>query len=121
MPIYEYVCKACGHEAEILHKMTDPEPKKCPACGKLKLAKQMSATGFRLGGGGWYETDFKSGNKRNVAEKASAGEAGKSGESPGGGTKEPAKTEAKPAAKDAKPAAKDAKPAAKDKPSAKAA
>ena len=74
MPIYEYTCKACGHEAEIMHKISDPAPKKCPECGKLKLAKQMSATGFRLGGGGWYETDFKSGNKRNVAEKASATE-----------------------------------------------
>ena len=69
MPIYEYVCKACGHEAEIMHKISDPAPKKCPECGKPKLAKQMSATGFRLGGGGWYETDFKSGNKKNLAEK----------------------------------------------------
>jgi len=72
MPIYEYVCKACGVETEIMHKISDPAPKKCPECGKPKLAKQMSATGFRLGGGGWYETDFKSGNKKNVAEKASA-------------------------------------------------
>jgi putative FmdB family regulatory protein len=72
MPIYEYVCKACGHEAEILHKISDPAPKKCPECGKPRLAKQMSATGFRLGGGGWYETDFKSGNKRNIVEKAGA-------------------------------------------------
>ena len=73
MPIYEYVCKACGHEAEIMHKISDPAPKKCPECGKPKLTKQMSATGFRLGGGGWYETDFKSGNKRNVLEKSGAG------------------------------------------------
>jgi putative FmdB family regulatory protein len=72
MPIYEYACKACGHEAEIMHKISDPAPKKCPACGKPRLARQMSATGFRLGGGGWYETDFKSGNKRNVVEKPSA-------------------------------------------------
>jgi putative FmdB family regulatory protein len=73
MPIYEYVCKACGHEAEIMHKISDPAPRKCPECGKPKLAKQMSATGFRLAGGGYYETDFKSGNKKNIAEKASAG------------------------------------------------
>jgi putative FmdB family regulatory protein len=70
MPIYEYVCKACGHEAEIMQKISDPAPKKCPECGKPRLAKQMSATGFRLGGGGWYETDFKSGKKRNVVEKS---------------------------------------------------
>lgn len=72
MPIYEYVCKACGHETEIMHKISDPAPKKCPECGKPRLAKQMSATGFRLSGGGWYETDFKSGKKKNVAEKGDA-------------------------------------------------
>lgn len=69
MPIYEYTCKACGHETEIMHKISDPAPKKCPECGKPKLVKQMSATGFRLAGGGWYETDFKSGNMRNLVEK----------------------------------------------------
>jgi putative FmdB family regulatory protein len=103
MPIYEYACKACGHEAEIMHKISDPAPKKCPACGKPKLAKQMSATGFRLGGGGWYETDFKSGSKKNVADKASAApaDAGKSagGDKPDSGAKAPAKTEKKPKAK----------------------
>ena len=107
MPIYEYVCKACGHEAEIMHKISDPAPKKCPECGKPRLAKQMSATGFRLGGGGWYETDFKSGNKRTVAEKASAGEAcAPTGcDKPGCGAKAAAKAD-KPAKKDSKPAAK---------------
>ena len=110
MPIYEYVCKACGHEAEIMHKISDPAPKKCPECGKPKLAKQMSATGFRLGGAGWYETDFKSGNKRNVAEKASAGEASApktaatKPEKPGKPEK-PDKPE-KPEKKESKPAAK---------------
>ena len=108
MPIYEYVCKACGHEAEIMHKISDPAPKKCPECGKPKLAKQMSATGFRLGGGGWYETDFKSGTKRNVAEKSSAG-AGEACtpagcDKPGCGAKAETKGETKKA-KD-KPAAK---------------
>jgi len=73
MPIYEYVCKACGHETEIMHKIADPAPKKCPECGKPKLAKQVSAAGFRLNGSGWYETDFKSGKKKNVAgEKSEA-------------------------------------------------
>ena len=109
MPIYEYVCKACGHEAEILHKISDPAPKKCPECGKPKLAKQMSATGFRLAGGGYYETDFKSGNKRNLAEKPSAEKAGGEActptgcDKPGCGATVAAKKEAK---KDAKATAK---------------
>lgn len=75
MPIYEYTCQACGHETEVMHKISDPAPKKCPECGKPRLAKQISAAGFRLAGGGYYETDFKSGAKKNIAEKTSAAEA----------------------------------------------
>ncbi len=67
MPIYEYACRACGVETEIMHKISDPPVRKCPACGKLKLTKQVSAGGFRLTGGGWYETDFKKDGKRNIA------------------------------------------------------
>lgn len=67
MPIYEYACTACGEQTEILQKISEPPAKKCPACGKLKLTKQISAAGFRLSGGGWYETDFKKDGKRNLA------------------------------------------------------
>lgn len=67
MPIYEYRCKACGAEVEISQRMVDPPAKKCPECGKPKLEKLMSAAGFRLSGGGWYESDFKSGVKKNIA------------------------------------------------------
>lgn len=67
MPIYEYLCSNCGHELESLQKMSDPPLTDCPQCSKSTLQKQISAAGFRLAGGGWYETDFKSGNKRNVA------------------------------------------------------
>ncbi len=73
MPIYEYVCNACGVEAEVMHKISEG-PGDCPACAKPALAKQISAAGFRLSGGGWYETDFKSANKRNLAgEGATSG------------------------------------------------
>jgi putative FmdB family regulatory protein len=72
MPIYEYRCQSCGHELEKLQRMSDPELKDCPACGKAKLRRLISAAGFRLKGGGWYETDFKHGNKRNLAESSGA-------------------------------------------------
>ncbi len=72
MPIYEYVCKACGAESEIMQKLSEPPAKQCPVCHKKKLQKNISAAGFRLSGGGWYETDFKSGNKRNLLEKNEA-------------------------------------------------
>lgn len=76
MPIYEYVCSACGHTMEKLQKISDDPLKDCPVCNKPELQKQISAAGFRLKGSGWYETDFKSNNKKNVAssdsKKASA-------------------------------------------------
>jgi putative FmdB family regulatory protein len=72
MPIYEYQCQACGHEHEALQKLSAEPLKICPACGLPELMKKISAAGFRLKGGGWYETDFKSGAKKNVAGEASA-------------------------------------------------
>ncbi len=67
MPIYEYRCEACAHELEALQKISDAPLQECPNCKALALRKQVSAAGFRLKGGGWYETDFKSGGKKNVA------------------------------------------------------
>jgi len=68
MPIYEYVCSDCAHEFETLQKMSAAPLSACPACEKPALKKKISAPGFRLSGSGWYETDFKSGNQRNLAK-----------------------------------------------------
>ena len=72
MPFYEYQCSKCGYEEEVLQKISDKPLKKCHACSKLTMKKKVSAAAFRLKGGGWYETDFKSGNKKNVAGDAKA-------------------------------------------------
>ncbi|MEM7100698.1 MAG: zinc ribbon domain-containing protein [Pseudomonadota bacterium] len=79
MPIYEYVCESCGHELEAIQKMSDEPLRTCPACQMDDLKKKISATAFRLKGGGWYETDFKSGNKKNIA--GSEGGSSSSGDS----------------------------------------
>jgi putative FmdB family regulatory protein len=83
MPFYEYVCTSCGAPTEILQRLSDPPETECPECHAQSLIKQVSAAGFRLKGGGWYETDFKAGAKRNLngeggapAEAAGKGEAG---------------------------------------------
>ncbi|MDH3644043.1 MAG: zinc ribbon domain-containing protein [Gammaproteobacteria bacterium] len=67
MPIYEYRCDSCGHEFETIQKVSEDPLQTCPDCAQNALVKKVSAAGFRLKGGGWYETDFKSGNKRNVS------------------------------------------------------
>ncbi len=72
MPFYEYQCGACQHRLEALQKFSDDPLVECPACGAAELQRLMSAPAFRLKGGGWYETDFKSGNKRHLAESSDA-------------------------------------------------
>jgi len=67
MPIYEYQCQSCSHELEKLQKLSDAPLSLCPQCGKDELRRKISAAGFRLKGGGWYETDFKKSGKKNLA------------------------------------------------------
>jgi putative FmdB family regulatory protein len=77
MPIYEYQCQACGKQLEALQKLSDAPLQDCPDCSEPSLKKKVSAAAFRLKGGGWYETDFKTGNKKNLASGSdSAGSSG---------------------------------------------
>ena len=67
MPIYEYACRGCEHQFETIQKISEDPLTECPSCGKSELKKLMSRAAFRLKGSGWYETDFKSSDKRNIA------------------------------------------------------
>ena len=40
----------------------------CPECSQKSVQKLVSAPSFRLKGGGWYETDFKTGSKKNIVD-----------------------------------------------------
>lgn len=100
MPIYEYHCANCGVTREVLHKISETPQVECARCAGVLLQRQVSAAAFRLKGGGWYETDFKTDKdkQRNLA--------GDSASSSGGGeASAPAKTDSKPAAPAATPAA----------------
>lgn len=59
VPIYAYKCSACGHEQDVLQKMSDPRLTVCPQCGQSTYVKQVTAAGFQLKGTGWYVTDFR--------------------------------------------------------------
>ena len=76
MPTYGYACERCGHEVEAFQSITAHPLRKCPECGKSAMKKVVSAAAFRLKGSGWYETDFKSGNKKNVAADDKTGKKG---------------------------------------------
>lgn len=95
MPIYEYQCQACSEKLEALQKISDAPLVECPNCGEQSLRKLVSAAAFRLKGGGWYETDFKTGDKKNIAGAAD-------GKSPNAGeSKATGATDSKPAATEA--------------------
>lgn len=73
MPLYEYRCGQCGHELEVLQKLSAPAPLECPACHQLALAKKLSAAGFQLKGTGWYVTDFRGNGNAKAAAKPAEG------------------------------------------------
>lgn len=73
MPIFDFKCSDCGHEFEKLVLRSDSPAPACKSCNADNVVKKVSAPGFRLSGSGWYETDFKTGTKKNLA-----GDSGKS-------------------------------------------
>ena len=67
MPIYEYKCKKCGKEFEMLQGITDPAATTCCFC-KGPVRKMVSLSSFHLKGSGWYATDY-GGKKAPGGEK----------------------------------------------------
>lgn len=90
MPTYEYLCRECGHQLEVMQRMTDPRLTTCPSCQAEALEKQISAVSFQLKGTGWYETDFKNSGKAaaksddggdsDSKKTTAAGDTGKTGD-----------------------------------------
>lgn len=56
MPIYQYKCSKCGHEEDLLQKMSDEPVVVCPSCKKKTFSKQITTNhSFNLKGSGWYK------------------------------------------------------------------
>ena len=68
MPIYEYKCSKCEYQFEVIQRFSDNPVESCPECNEKSVKKLVSAPSFRLKGGGWYETDFKTGSKKNIVD-----------------------------------------------------
>lgn len=64
MPIYEYACRACGVQRDVMQKVSESPLTQCPVCGAEAFEKKVSAAGFQLKGGGWYVTDFRDGSRK---------------------------------------------------------
>jgi putative FmdB family regulatory protein len=86
MPIYDYLCSACDHRADILHGINDPGPHFCPSCGREgTMRKQFAAPAIHFKGSGWAKKDRGSTTSTKAAAKGSEpgkpAEAGSSGSS----------------------------------------
>lgn len=58
MPLYEYLCDACGHRFEQIRKFSDPPLDICPKCGEHRIQKLFSSPAIQFKGAGWYVTDY---------------------------------------------------------------
>ncbi|GAB3711490.1 FmdB family zinc ribbon protein [Mariniluteicoccus flavus] len=94
MPTYQYRCKECASDLEVVQKFTDDALTTCPSCGAEALRKVYNAVGVHFKGSGFYRTD----SKASSAPKTGSSESGAK------------KPDAKPSDSGAKKA--DAKPAA---------
>jgi putative FmdB family regulatory protein len=69
MPLYEYLCDACGHRFEKIQKFSDPLIEECPNCGEKQVHKLVSSPAIQFKGTGWYITDYA---KKNTVDAAKA-------------------------------------------------
>jgi putative FmdB family regulatory protein len=86
MPLYEYLCKKCGHRFERIQKFSDPHVKKCPDCGGA-VEQVISAPAVQFKGSGWYVTDY--------AKKSSGSGSSSSSSDNDSGSKAESKTDSK--------------------------
>jgi putative FmdB family regulatory protein len=73
MPLYEYHCRRCGHNFEVIQKFADEPLTVHEDCGG-EVERLVSAPALQFKGTGWYVTDYAKGGHSS----ASNGSNGKS-------------------------------------------
>jgi putative FmdB family regulatory protein len=85
MPVYDYVCSACGHRYEVFHGLNEAGPHQCPLCeGPVTRAFVPPTIHFK--GSGWAKNDRRSSAasaKKKASSSAKAGESASGGSSSG--------------------------------------
>jgi len=65
MPIYEFHCEDCGADHEVLVRSTKWQGTPCPACGSVRLTKQLSSFASAVAGEGGGESAACTGQPRS--------------------------------------------------------
>ena len=75
MPIYDYLCSACDHRADILHGIHDPGPLFCPSCGADgTMRKQFAVPTVHFKGSGWAKKDRGGTSRTRAAASSGSGD-----------------------------------------------
>jgi|ERR1700691_5150379 putative FmdB family regulatory protein len=106
MPLYEYLCKKCGHRFEKIRKFSDKQLRKCPECGGV-IEQTVTAPSVQFKGSGFYQTDYKKSGSGSTGSSSSS-----SSEGDGGGKE----TKDAKDSKDAKTTKTDDKPKSESSP-----
>lgn len=72
MPTYEYACRSCGSQIEVVQSFTDDPLTTCGECG-APLRKVFSAVGISFKGSGFYKTDSRSGSSSRSSSDSGSG------------------------------------------------
>ncbi len=74
MPVYEYLCEACGKVTDLKHAFREEPPTNtCPSCGATPLKRKFNAAGIIFKGSGYYINDSRSSKESATgAEPAAA-------------------------------------------------
>jgi putative FmdB family regulatory protein len=82
VPTYEYRCRSCGDELEVVQSFSDDPLTECPACGG-QLRKVFGSIGVTFKGSGFYKTDSRSSGSSTSTSSSSGGDTASSGASGG--------------------------------------
>ena len=75
MPIYDYICGACGTTTEVVHGIHDEGPLFCPACGKKgRMKKALTLPTIVFKGSGWAKKDRSSTSASSRSSRPANGE-----------------------------------------------
>ena len=84
MPIYDYVCSACGRDTEVVHGIHETGPGRCPACGaEGTMRKRLSPPAVVYKGTGWARKE-RGGKRSESSSRPKTGDAGGSSGGSGG-------------------------------------
>ena len=94
MPTYEYRCKSCAHEFEIVQAFSDDALTTCDECGG-PLRKLFGNVGISFKGDGFYKNDHGANAKSKPSDASSTSDSTSTSSETKTNTETKPKTEAK--------------------------